>query len=183
MTAVLFEPHHDDAVLFATYSLLEYRPHVITVFGNARKQEPDVSCAERVEEQGRAFAMLGGFEWGMWLFEDTASHTWKLQEAVQASMSSYEDFDLILAPYPEPLGHEQHNLLGLAAKEVFGERVRYYLTYERGSGRSQGPNEVQPEKGWPALKFAAMGCYSSQIELESTRPWFAAGDCLREWRT
>lgn len=181
MSAILFEPHLDDAVLFACYTLLRERPKVVTVFGNSQVQEPAVTGGERVEEEGRAFAMLGGLDWELWPFSDMQQANVRFATALIASVEHFKDYDVAWAPLPEPAGHAQHNTVGYAVREVFGDRARFYCTYERGSGRSRDGMEVEPQPGWHALKFAAMSCYSSQINLENCRPWFSSHDMLREW--
>lgn len=98
------------------------------------------------------------------------------------SMFQDEDYNHFFAPAVEEGGHEQHSLLGEIVAEVFGaDRVTHYLTYRRGSGRSQSENEVIPEPGWAATKMRAMACYESQIERKNTRYWFSSDDMLREW--
>ncbi len=182
MRAVLFEPHLDDAVLFATYTLLGHRPHVVTVFGNAVYQ-PEVPSLEREMEQARALANLGSLEWMRWPLTDTAGAGDAIRFAVLSLMEPLsEQYDVVFAPLVELDGHEQHNLVGECCHAVFGDRVKWYATYRRGEGRTHEAYEVAPEPGWAALKFAAMSCYSTQIENPATRPWFQAADCLREWR-
>lgn len=183
MRAVVFEPHMDDSVLFFAYGLLEFRPHVVTVFGNAQYQAPQVTSNERELEQARAFANLGSFEWTRWLFTDTAGAGDAIRYAVLSVMEPLSDqYEVVFAPLVEIDGHEQHNLVGECCEAVFGDRVKWYATYRRGERRTHEEYEVTPEPGWAALKFAAMSCYSTQIENPATRPWFQSADCLREWR-
>ncbi len=182
MRAVLFEPHMDDAVLFATYTLLEHRPHVVTVFGSAQYQMPLVTSNDREKEQARAFANLGSFPWNRWLFEDTGGASDAALSAVVGAMRAYDEAQVVWAPLVEGGGHDQHNLVGKAATLVFGDRVNWYATYRRGEARTRTADEVEPKEGWAALKYAALACYSTQIENPATRPWFQADDCLREWR-
>jgi len=171
MTVVLFEPHHDDAVLFATYTLLKEKPLVVTVMG--------ASADERPMESRQAMLCLGvAFE--HWPhpevspdFREIKYDMGELRDAVGVTR--------VLAPAIEDGGHEQHSRVGRLAAEVFGaDRVTHYLTYRRGNMRSQSDNEVVPQPGWMASKMEAMSCYSSQIERENTRAWFTS-DWSREW--
>ena len=89
------------------------------------------------------------------------------------------DWEHVYAPAVEDGGHEQHNLVGSEALLRYGNTVRPYLTYRRGSMRSHG-REVMPEPGYVAAKMRALACYETQIELVATRPWFM-DDTLREY--
>lgn len=153
---ILFEPHHDDAVLFACYTLLRHRPQVITVYGED---------SDRVDESAEAMTVL-----------DVPYEAWfsraceKMQKMV---------FDVVWAPMLEDGAHEHHNEVSRMAAQVFGDRCRFYATYQRGHGRTRTDNEVIPEPGWYALKLKAMACYTSQINDPHMRPWF--NDWEREW--
>lgn len=179
MRSLLFEPHHlghDDAVLFASYTLLRERPYVVTVFGGDTVQ--DLADGVRHSETRAALSVLN---------KDRAYRSLPLPErnpryedAIRAMLDVAESVrpKTIWVPLWEDGGHAQHNFVA----SVFGvEGVRYYATYRRGEGRTRTDTEVEPEPGWRALKYRAMACYSSQIEIENTRPWFCSDDCLREW--
>lgn len=172
MTVVLFEPHHDDAVLFACLTLQREMPLVVTVFGD---------CPDPFRWKETVYAME---------FLHLESRRWSYREKqpdwdrIQADMRRLDEkhgFDVAWAPLAEDGGHEDHNAVGIIAADVFGPRLRRYATYKRGYGRTRTDTEVFAQPGEAAMKFRAMACYSSQIELPSTRPWFAADDCLREW--
>lgn len=181
MRAVFFEPHHDDAVLFACYQLLRLKPLVVTVFGDAQAQEPRVTAVQRTTEQLCAMDLLD-LSWVGWSFPDTTKDAPLVRGAIAEAMRQHLDADLVIFPLWEEGGHEQHNIVAEVAATVFGgkEWIRF-ATYRRGSGRSRTDIEVVAEDDWPARKFEAMACYRSQITLESTRPWFCSDDCLREW--
>lgn len=181
MTVVLFEPHHDDATLFASYTMLRERPTLVTVFGFAQAQERyGVSAETRDHENIDAIRLLEPAGWQPWDHSDLTpdraaiiAHMLRLNAVLHPR--------LVWAPMFEQNGHEHHNLVARCAEIAFSGRVRSYATYSRGSKRTQTENEVIPEPDWPALKLKAMACYTSQINLENTRPWFAADDMLREW--
>lgn len=181
MTIVLLEPHHDDAVLFASYTMLREHPTLVTVFGFAQAQERyGISAATRDHENIEAMKLLEPDGW------KTLNHS-DLQANENAIIDDLLRLNTVLhpkvvwAPMFEIDGHEQHNLVAKCAEIAYPGRVRFYATYSRGSRRTQTDNEVIPEPEWPALKMKAMACYTSQINLDNTRPWFAADEMLREW--
>lgn len=185
MTVLLLEPHLqavDDAVLFATYTLLRERPHVVTVCSDARVQERyGIDGVERRYEGYRAMKSLSIDHDDLFLRDDDLD-----VEYLERSLRVRDELlspGIVWAPLPEEFdGHAQHDLVAQYAEKVFGrDRLRFYATYRRGSARTRTETEVTPEPHWPALKFKAMACYESQINLDNTRPWFAADDMLREW--
>lgn len=182
MGVVLFEPHHDDAALFAAYTVLQRKPTVVTVMGEAHAQTKyGITKAIRDAEALRALRELGVTEWIAWGHTDVSPN-------LDAIVSDMERFrlsripDEVWVPLHEEGGHEHHNLVHEAARMTFGSEVmRRYATYRRGSTRTRTENEVTPGLYDPARKMRAMACYESQINLGNTQPWFAAEDMLREW--
>ena len=173
MNFILFEPHHDDAVLFASYTLIKENPLVVTVLSHTDHME-------RWEESNDAMDMLG-VGWMPLPFPEKNPDWDEVRERI-SQFKNRKDYDHFFAPAVEENGHEQHSLLGEIVADVFGaERVTHYLTYRRGCGRSQSENEVIAEPGWAAQKFSAMACHASQIERENTRYWFSSDNMLREW--
>jgi LmbE family N-acetylglucosaminyl deacetylase len=187
VTALLLEPHHDDAVLFACYTMLREHPTLVTVFGHATAQERHgISAATRDHENVEAMKLLQPADWRTWDHPDILSESTReaTHEAIVADMLRLNTVlhpKVVYAPMMEENGHEQHNAVAWAAEVVFGERVVSYATYSRGGRRTQTPNEVIPEPEWPAIKLKAMACYTSQINLANCQPWFAADEMLREW--
>ena len=102
-----------------------------------------------------------------------------LQLLVAFLKSEFPEIGDVYAPAIEAGGHEQHNIIGQLALHHFPGQVRPYYTYQRGSLRTRG-REVVPRPGDVAAKLRALACYESQIELQSTRPWFM-DDTLREY--
>ena len=171
MSVVLFEPHSDDLVLFCCYALLREQAQgsvkVITVFSEDN---------HRADETIAAMGSLDVYDWRGWLDTPREHH------ALCRKMAGLDDdITAVWAPMVEADGHEDHNLVGWAAEDVFGGRCRFYATYRRTRGRTQTDSEVIPEPDWYARKFKAMSCYVSQINHPQMRPWFAADDMLREW--
>jgi hypothetical protein len=176
VTTILFEPHADDSVLFACYTLLAHRPTVITVLGGETVGQVDAKT--RQWESMMAMAHVG-VPYICWNGSESAPD-WSAIWTRMAHLDRDEKIDCVWAPLPEPVdGHDHHDRIGEAALSVFGDRCRFYATYRRGSARTQTDNEVIPEPDWPAKKFQAMSMYVSQINLPATRPWFSDWD--REW--
>lgn len=176
MKTLLLQPHADD-IVFCAYQALAVRPDVVTVLQASDLQEAVV----RSFEDDRAMEILGCNRLPSWNLGSEGKPDWgfiglRLREFAE------REYDHCIAPAYIEEGHEEHNGVAMLAQDAFGlDRLTRYATYRRGFGRYRMANEVIPQQGWAALKFRAMACYSSQIERESTRPWFAADDCLREW--
>ena len=169
MTVVFFEPHPDDLVLFCCHTLLREQMQgpvkVVTVFSEDN---------QRADETIAAMDSLDVYDWRGWL--DTRYERFNIIQR----MSLLDDGEMTAwAPMVEADGHEDHNLVGWAAEDVFGDRCRFYATYRRGHGRARTDNEVIPEPDWYAKKFKAMSCYVSQINHPQMRPWF--NDWEKEW--
>jgi GlcNAc-PI de-N-acetylase len=182
VTAVLFSPHQDDAILFACWTLLEHDPLVVTVLASQLQEDRGTGITNdtRVTEDCAAFAELGLTEWTQWPYLDSAPD-WGAVENAMRMLDERVQPERVFAPKPEVDGHDHHNQIGQFAIHVFGgERVTLYLTYRRGHGRSRSDREVPFEPHWPALKLGALACYRSQIAEPSTRDWFL-DLTLREW--
>lgn len=180
MTALLLAPHHDDETLFAAYTCLRHKPHVVTCFAShvqASRGGPDHDT--RLWETKMALATLGIETHQQLPVRDDVVDEEMLASCL-AEVERTSRWTVVFAPAVEDGGHHQHNLVGTLAEQVFGaDRLRSYMTYRRGKGRSVSANEVPYEADWPAVKFKAMACHSSQINLPDCRPWFSNWD--REW--
>ncbi len=164
MSAILFEPHHDDAVLFACFTLLRIHPTVVTVLGDARVQdELGVTVFERERETIEAMKVVEPSNWRTWNHKDTEPN----EDAIVSDMLHLNAImhpKEVWAPLVEKRGHEQHNLVGRAAIHAFGEkRCCFYSTYRMGPyERSREGVRVEYEPGWLFQKHAALACYRSQ---------------------
>lgn len=180
-SVVLLEPHHDDAVLFASYTILRLKPVVITVFGHAVAQERyGISAMMRDNENIEAMQVLEPSAWRSWDHSDINPNEEQIIDSM-LRLNTVVHPKEVWSPMFELDGHEQHNLVARCAEIVYPGRVRYYATYSRGSRRTTTEHEVIPKPHWPALKLRAMSCYASQINLGDCQSWFAADEMLREW--
>lgn len=181
VTSILLDPHGDDAILFACFTLLRHRPHVVCVLRSQLQEDrrTGIGYQERELETAAAFGILGIGAWEQWRHLDSRP-SW---EAVRDEMRTLEQTwqpEQVFAPAFEAGGHDDHNAIAKVAADVFGpDRIVAYLTYRRGSARSDWGAEVEPEPDWIALKHRALACFVSQIREPTTRPWFMEG--LREW--
>lgn len=181
MTAILLSPHNDDETLFAGFSVLRHRPHVVTCLTSwtqAGRGGPDRE--RREEETKRALYHLQAPSWQQLPVRDD-SPDWEMLAALLKQIDSEQHYDLVIAPAFENGGHEQHNMVAALAEETFGSlRLLRYHTYVRGAGKTRSPTEVTFDHEMAARKLHAMAEYDSQIEEESTRFWFC-DETLREW--
>lgn len=180
MTALLLEPHQDDAVLFACYTLLRERPHVITILQSDLQAQrgTGIRASQRVAENELALNVTLGLTWEQWEYSD-ADPDWR---GIRDDLAKRNDATVtsVYAPYPESGSHPHHNMVGNLALEVFGGRVTHYMTYVNGRGRSQGSRRVVPHVyDHVRMKLLALACYGTQIREPSTGHHFT--EALHEW--
>ncbi len=177
MTALLLQPHNDDAVLFASWLCLKHRPHVVTVLRSVVQEANGITHEERMAEDVRAMEILG-CEFSQLAFGDDATPDWERTANWIAAMDErMAPLDRVFAPWPEKGGHEHHNRVGELARDIFGDRVTFYTTYRVGGPRTVGtPSE--PEPWMIPLKLRALACYESQM-LRGPRRFFM--HALDEW--
>jgi len=181
--ALLFEPHNlgDDAVLFACFTMLRDRPHVVTVLqghAQARLHGFQVTAEERMQESRDAIEGVLGLTWTQWPFSDLRPDWERVQEWMVEERDRVNP-ERVWAPAVEEGGNPHHTTVATIAREVFGDRCRHYLTYTEHRVHSNGGVAVEFENEWVALKLRAMACYGSQIRLQSTSHHFQQG--VAEW--
>jgi LmbE family N-acetylglucosaminyl deacetylase len=168
--------------LFAAYACLRHRPHVVTCLKADVQQHrgAPVTPETRETETRRAMNILG-CDWTQLTVSETHPSEDDLFAWFRRLRKQHEP-ERVWAPAVELEGHEHHNMVGQVAWDVFGIRVRPYMTYKRGFGRSKGKTTVIPTAGERSLKRQALNCYESQINLENTAFWFTdESDWDREW--
>lgn len=168
MTHLLLSPHADDETLFAAYTCIRERPQIVVVF-----QDPDPRLRAIRQQEAMCAAERMGCPWPKtWpSFIEGQKQSRSTERQLREHLESKAGAETVWAPAPLLGGHEEHTLVGQAAREVFGDRVRYYHTYRRGEGRTIG--ELVPyEPEWVAIKMEAMACYSSQIRIADRQGWF-----------
>ena len=172
MTDLLLSPHPDDAELFAAYTCLRNRPHVVVCL-KADVQEhrgTGITAAMREAETQCSMNILG-CDWQQLPVSETNPDIRELERLFRQLRKDFKP-ERVWAPCVELGGHSHHNMVGQSAFNIFGVRVRPYMTYVRGQGRSKGKTTVIPTPGERDLKRQALNCYESQINLENTAFWF-----------
>lgn len=160
MTALLLDPHGDDAVLFAAYTCLRFRPLIIVTHRTVPFEEVHEG-AYRLGCQVISIAETS----------DRAEHL----------RSLYGEADKVYAPAYATNGHEEHNEVAGLAATVYGPGTSSYLTYAPRGERQRDGFEVKPTPDEIRHKLFALAAFPSQIEQESTRPWFYELLDMREW--
>lgn len=181
MTSLLLDPHGDDGTLFAAFTIQKHRPHVAVVLRSHLQsvRGTGITAETRERETGFALSTLDVTAWEQWPIPDDKPDWVAVTRLMEQADRDLRP-DRVFAPEFEVGGHDQHNAVAECAARVFGpDRVTSYLTYVRGSARSDWATEVVPEPEWIIRKHRALACFESQIRLENTRPWFM--DSLREW--
>lgn len=185
---VLLAPHNDDETLFAAYTLMRRRPHVVVCTRAAGSY-----YARERETQEAVYRLTGAETYEQWTY-DAGDPRWKWMAGSIRTLA--DEYEHVWAPAPlgETNGHEpgtnpppgwgvlQHDRIGELAAEAFGpERTRHYCLYTRWHGRDQRGTEIEPTAQEIARKLDALGQYESQMRDPSTRPWFYEQLDMREW--
>ena len=170
MSSLLLAAHADDETLYAAYTCLREKPHVVV----CTYRHPGEELPNAMEALGCDFTQLVFAEGA--LAHHALCHWLKLNGEFGTG-----EPDVVYAPSYHGDGHEEHNIVALAARDVYGSRVRSYLTYAPRGRRQREGTEVIPEPWMIARKFAALACYESQIAQSSTRPWFYDLLDMKEW--
>jgi LmbE family N-acetylglucosaminyl deacetylase len=169
MKSLLLAPHNDDETLFAAFTCLGEKPHVVTVLRSQTQEDRyGITALTREAETQRAMWMLG-CSWEQWPPLDT-DPDW---EGIEMMLRNRADkYERCFAPAREVNGHRQHNRIADIAQDVFGaERVTHYLTYTT-SGKSTSDRPVAFEPEWVERKMAALACYRSQSSLANCAEHF-----------
>jgi LmbE family N-acetylglucosaminyl deacetylase len=147
---VLFSPHADDETLFAAFTILRHRPDIVVCFGSAGDYGPtDVRTAETRE----AMTVLGGGVVEQWGGGDLV-----------AQMRSYDarvNPVRVWAPH-EDASHPEHVAVARAARQVFGDRLQAFHTYDV-SGKVRRGRPVAFEPAWVQQKLRALLRYETQV--------------------
>jgi LmbE family N-acetylglucosaminyl deacetylase len=166
LPGTLFAPHSDDEALFASFIVLRYRPRVVICFPSAGDYG-DTSVREA--ETREAMLMLGAGGVEQW-------NGWEIEHQMRA-------YDARVHPIrvwaPDALAsHPDHQIVALAALNVFGDRVSTYHTYIDGEKvRSDRP--IPFELPWIAQKLRALSRYQSQLTHPRAHAFFL--NDLREY--
>jgi LmbE family N-acetylglucosaminyl deacetylase len=166
---LLLSPHNDDAVLFASFTLLRECPLVVTCFDSHVQESrgAGITAEQRRAEDQAAMRILGASVEFLGLRDSDPQFI--TVPAMRALLAAYGQPEMVYAPMWEREGHSHHNLVSGVAAGVF-DHVTYYTTYTT-SGKSRG-KPVEYALGWLAKKLRALACYESQIGLANCHEHF-----------
>lgn len=173
---LLFSPHNDDAVLFASYTLLREKPLVITVtdswiqFNRGELQTANDRWSEDVE----AMKVLGCSIIRLGLRDDMLS-----EDQLRQAFVRFINFNNVYVPALQG-GNLQHDMVYRVATEVFGGYCKYYATYTKTEPYTRGNIEITPTVEEIELKNKALDCYKSQI-ANTNKVYFDSVRGRSEW--
>lgn len=147
---VLLSPHSDDETLFASFTIIRHRPHVVICCPSSGDYG---DTTERLEESVAAVEILGGRGVEQWAGGDLVERMRDLDARMRPTVVFAPDMDA---------SHPDHRAVCAAAVTVFGGRVRFYHTYQE-FGKVRRGDPVPFEPGWTEKKRAAMACYRTQL--------------------
>lgn len=166
LPGVLFTPHSDDETLFASWTILRYRPRVVICFPSSRDYG---TTEEREAETREAMTILGAGAVEQWAGGDLVERMRAFDETAHPIR--------VWAPH-ERASHPEHVAVSKAAREVFGDRVSFFHTYDA-HGKVRAGREVEFEPEWIEAKLRALARYRTQIRHPRANTFFL--DDLREY--
>lgn len=179
LPTILIEPHQDDSVMFACFTLLRLKPLVISL--TSSKIQPlrgEVGCDAdtRKQETIKALEILGCPV----VFMDIPDN--ELSEDVLRKRLRGIRAETIYIPAYHENGNEQHNLINKVCLELFGrENTEQFCSYSKTDLMIKGSWEIPPTAEELTLKNKALDCFQSQINLNSMRNHFEFVRNKSEW--
>ena len=159
---VFLSPHPDDAVLFATYTILREKLLVVTVTHPTFQGD---NGEERVIEDYTALRTLGLPVAFLGIDEDKLT-----EEALRGKLQMFPSDTVFYIPEYEKDGNPHHNIVHDTVRRMT-DNYKEYKTYSGWLDRS-GDTEVIPTPEELALKKRAMLCYQTQIQNPNTAHYF-----------
>lgn len=159
---VFLSPHPDDAVLFATYTILREKPFVVTVTHPTFQGD---NGEERVIEDYNALRTLGAPVAFLGIDEDKLT-----EEILLEKLKMFPNDTTFYVPEYEKDGNPQHNIVHDTVRRMT-DNYKEYKTYSGWNDRS-GDTEVIPTPEELEIKKRAMACYRTQIENPFTAHYF-----------
>jgi LmbE family N-acetylglucosaminyl deacetylase len=177
--SIFLAPHNDDESLFGAFTLIRERPLVIVVTDSyIQSDRGDIGCTAEIRRQETINAMaITGCPVVFLGIKDTELTMFSLTERLRPFNP-----DVVYAPALQG-GNHQHDIVGLVAKDLFGTKCKHYCTYTKTELYTTGTIEIRPTPDELALKEKMLACYTSQVDLVSTRPHFDAVRGKSEWFT
>lgn len=171
MNSILISPHNDDETLFGAFTLIREKPLVLSVTDSwIQPNRGDRGCSadERWQETVEACKVLGCPVTRGQIRDDALT-----VENTRELLERFRGFVRVYIPAIQG-GNWQHDLISRVAQDVFGSACVQYTTYTKTELWTKGNIEIIPTEEEYQMKLKALGCYQSQLNLNSTRPHFAA---------
>lgn len=159
LPGTFFAPHSDDETLFGAFTILRYRPRVVICFPSAGDYG---ATAVREAETRSAMEVLGAKAVEQWHGGDIAAR----MRAFDAQVHPVR----VWAPSRQT-SHADHRAVANAAREVFGDRVIAYHTYDA-KGKVRSGKAAPFELPWVSQKLRAMARYQTQINHPRANQFF-----------
>ena len=159
---VFLSPHPDDAVLFATYTILREKPLVVTVTHPTFQGD---NGNDRVLEDYTAMRILNTPIAFLGIDEDKLT-----EEALREKLQMFPSDTVFYIPEYEKDGNPHHNIVHDTVRRMT-DNYKEYKTYSGWLDRS-GDTEVIPTPEELEIKKRAMQCYQTQIQNPFTAHYF-----------
>lgn len=173
---LLIAPHQDDEALFCAYTLIREKPLVVVCTDSfIQPLRGDKGCdAETRRNESIRAAKLLGYPVVFLGIRDTDLTEENLEERLR-----HFDAETVYIPAVQG-GNVHHDIVGRVGKRLF-PHAKEYTTYTKTELWTRGNEEVVPTEEEKDLKRQALLCYTSQLNLPSTKPHFFAVVDKSEW--
>lgn len=160
MTKLFLSPHDDDQILFGCFTLIRERPLTLIVTDSwvQFNRGENITSEMRTKETEEAMKILG-LPFVRLNVRDDAFDV----DILKYKLSQFIGFDEVLSPDPEQHGNLQHDLVGMIATEIWGDKCKHYTTYTKVAPHTKGKIEIVPTIEEVELKNKALDCYKTQI--------------------
>ncbi len=175
---IFLAPHNDDESLFGAYTLMRHKPLVIVVTDSwIQPSRGEQGCEDWQRRNETIEAMkLAGCPVVFMGISDVA-----LTEEILRDRLKFFNPETVYIPAQQG-GNKQHDLVNKVALELFGRsRCEQYSTYSKTQLYIPEGYEIKPTQIEMELKNKMLDCYTSQINLKSTKPHFDAVRNQSEW--
>lgn len=169
MQKVLLSPHNDDAELFACFTLLREKPHVVVCMRCDYNADPMYGAPHDVRERETMRSLnLLGVTWEQWDISETRPDWAEMERRICGLRK--RGYTRAWVPMVELSGgHPHHDRIGAMSLAVWPDAARY-CTYSL-AGKSIGI-EVPYHPRWVAAKLRALACYQSQAGGVNAHKYF-----------
>ncbi len=171
-------PHNDDESLFLSFTLMRRKPLVVVVTDSwIQHLRGDKGCGpqERRNETIAAMKLVGCPVLFMGIPDEQLT-----EDVLRERLKDFNP-ETIYIPALQG-GNPHHDIVNKVALELFGrQRCEQYSTYSKTQLYIPEGYEIKPTQIEMELKNKMLDCYTSQINLPSTAPHFAAVRNKSEW--